>query len=201
LNFNHDASEKVRDSPVPWLCRAECQHISFQPVMALRPCVQRRNLEDSSAARRAPAMVPVRPGAPGEVSRRKKHRIFLENFSRKIRRKWRKIRFCYTGPSAPRQLSRGSNEDDSLDFDDLRDYMEQNISAGQFQKVSYCRIWTIEQFLNEKPDLMNMTPHDLNPALESLPIPVKRLISPGISPQEAVQVNQGHDTYKRQYQD
>jgi hypothetical protein len=32
---------------------------------------------------------------PGEVSRRKKHRIFLENFSRKIRRKWRKILFRY----------------------------------------------------------------------------------------------------------
>ena len=60
--------------------------------------MQQRNLEDSSAARRAPAKVLVRPGAPGEVSRRKKHRIFLEIFSRKIRRKWRKNRFCYPEP-------------------------------------------------------------------------------------------------------
>ncbi len=77
---NLNLNERLRDSPVPWHCRAWCPLISFKAAMALRPCVQQRNLEDSSAARRAPAKLPVRPGAPGEVSRRKKHRIFLENF-------------------------------------------------------------------------------------------------------------------------
>ncbi len=69
-------TERVCDLPVPWHCRAWCQFISFKAAMALRPCVQQRNLEDSSVARRAQAKVPVRPGAPGEVSRTKKHRIF-----------------------------------------------------------------------------------------------------------------------------
>jgi hypothetical protein len=53
INPNLNLNERVRDSPVPWHCRAECQLIGFKAATALRPCVQQRNLEDSSAARRA----------------------------------------------------------------------------------------------------------------------------------------------------
>jgi hypothetical protein len=81
----------VIDSPVPWYCRAQCLLISFKAALALQPCVQRRSLEDSSEAWRAPAKFPVLPGAPGEVSRRKKYRSFLQNIRRKIRHIWRKI--------------------------------------------------------------------------------------------------------------
>ncbi len=51
-------TERLRDSPVPWQCRAWCQQIGFKAAMALRPSVQRRNLEHSNAARGAPAKNP-----------------------------------------------------------------------------------------------------------------------------------------------
>ncbi len=92
---NLNLNEKLRDSPVQWHCRAQCLHIGFKAAMDLRPCVQRRNLEDSSATPRAPAKFPVWPDAPGEVSRSKKYRIFLQIIRRKIRYIWRKIRFRY----------------------------------------------------------------------------------------------------------
>jgi hypothetical protein len=92
---NLNLNERVRDSPVPWHCRAQGQLISFKAAMALRPCVQRRHMEDSSAAWRAPAKLPVRPVGPREVSRRKNYRIFLRFNPRKIRYFRRKIRFRY----------------------------------------------------------------------------------------------------------
>jgi hypothetical protein len=80
ITSNLNLNERVRDSPVPWHCRAECQLVNFKAAMALRPCVQQRNLEDSSAARSFPAKFPVRPGAHGEVSRRKKATDFSREF-------------------------------------------------------------------------------------------------------------------------
>jgi hypothetical protein len=61
LNLN----ERLRDSPVPWHYRAECQLIGFKAAMALR---SRQHVEDSSAVRRAQAKLPVRHGASSEVS-------------------------------------------------------------------------------------------------------------------------------------
>ncbi len=52
------SAERLRYSPVPWNWRARCQHIGFKAAMALPPCEQRRNLEESSAARSAPAKIP-----------------------------------------------------------------------------------------------------------------------------------------------
>jgi hypothetical protein len=52
-------------------------------------------MEDSSAARRATAKLPVRPAGTGEVSRRKNNRIFLRINPRKIRDFRKKIRFRY----------------------------------------------------------------------------------------------------------
>ncbi len=64
-------TERLRDSPVLWHCRARWQHIGFKTATALQTCVLRRNLEVSSAARSAPAKFPVRPGVPSEVSEEK----------------------------------------------------------------------------------------------------------------------------------
>jgi hypothetical protein len=51
-------------------------------------------------------------------------------------------------------------------FDELRDYMDQDIPTGQFPNA---KSGTIAQFLTEMPDWMNMTPEDLNLALKSRP--------------------------------
>jgi hypothetical protein len=72
------------------------------------------------------------------------------------------------GASAPRPPSIDSNEDHEMDFDDQHDYMDQDISAGQFLTA---QSGPIAQFLNGMPDLMNMTPEDINLAVESLPNP------------------------------
>ncbi len=65
-----------------------------------------------------------------------------------------------------------------MDFDDLRDYIHQNVSAGQFPTAES---GPIAQFLTKMPDWMKMTPEDHILALESLPIPLERPIPPGIS--------------------
>jgi hypothetical protein len=86
----------VRDSPVPWYCRAQYLNISsFKAAIAFRPCVQRWDLQDSSAAWRALAKFLVRPGTPVEVSesRRKSTGFYSQN--RKIRYIWREILFRY----------------------------------------------------------------------------------------------------------
>jgi hypothetical protein len=72
-----------------------------------------------------------------------------------------------------------------MDFYDLSDYMDQDISAGQFPTADS---GPIAQFLTEVPDWMNMTQEDLNLALDSLPNSLKGPISPGMSLQEAIQV-------------
>ncbi len=88
LNVN----ERLRDSPVPWHCRARCQLIGFKAAMALRLCVQRRNLEDSSAARRRFQCGPARPAMFPEGN----HSEFSSRVSRKkIRYFSRKNRFRY----------------------------------------------------------------------------------------------------------
>jgi hypothetical protein len=50
------------------------------------------------------------------------------------------------------------------------------------------------------PDWMNVTPEDINLAVESLPIPLKGQIPTGISLQEAIEVNTRHDIHNRQFQ-
>ncbi len=48
----------------------------------------------------------------------------------------------------------------------------------------------LAQFLSGMPEWMNMTPEDINLAVESLPNPSKGHILPGISLQEAIEVNE-----------
>jgi hypothetical protein len=55
-----------------------------------------------------------------------------------------------------------------VDFDDQRDYMDQDIPARQF---SIAQSGPIAQFLNGMPDWMKMNPEDINLAVESLPNP------------------------------
>ncbi len=87
-----------------------------------------------------------------------------------------------------------SNEDSEMDFDNHRENMDQKISAGQFPTAQSERI---AQFLNGMPDWMNMTPEDINLAVESLPNPSEGHILPGISLQEAIEVNVWHHTHDR----
>jgi hypothetical protein len=49
-----------------------------------------------------------------------------------------------------------------MDFDDQRDYMAQDTPSGQFHTA---------QSGPGMPDWMNMTPEDINLAVESLPNP------------------------------
>ncbi len=93
----------------------------------------------------------------------------------------------YTGPSLPRPPSSDSNEDREMDWDDHRDYKDQDIPAGQFPTADP---GPIHQFLSGIPDWLNFNPEDLDRALESIPIPLKGPISTGISLQEAIEVKQ-----------
>ena len=90
-----------------------------------------------------------------------------------------------TGPSFPRPPSIDSNEDREMDFDDHRDFMDQDILAGD---LPTSQPGPIHQFLTGMPDLMNMSTEDLNIALENMPIPLEGPVPPGISLQEAIQV-------------
>jgi hypothetical protein len=103
----------------------------------------------------------------------------------------------YTGPSVPRPPSSDSSEDREIDFHDHRDFMDQDISAGQFPTADP---GPIHHFLSGIPDWMNINQADLDRVLESLPIPLKGPIPPGISLEEAIQVNQRHNIHKRQHQ-
>ncbi len=53
----------------------------------------------------------------------------------------------------------------------------------------------IYQFLSGIPDWLNFNPEDLDRALESLPIPLKGPIPPGISLQDAIEVKQWHNIH------
>jgi hypothetical protein len=72
-----------------------------------------------------------------------------------------------TGASVPRPPSIESNEDREMDLNNHNDNMDQDIPAWQFPTA---QSGPIAQFLNGMPDWMNMTPEDINLAVESLPI-------------------------------
>ena len=121
-------------------------------------------------------------------------RVFLERPQYRIRYRIR-YRYRYvisgsnTGHSIPRPPSHDSNEDREMDFDDQRDYMDQDDPAGQFTTVDP---GPIHQFLSGIPDWLNFNPDDLDRALESLPIPLKGPNPPRISLQDAIEVKQWH---------
>jgi hypothetical protein len=79
-----------------------------------------------------------------------------------------------------------SNEDREMVFNNHCDNMDQDIPAGQFPTAQY---GPIAQFLNGMPDWMNMTPEDINLAVESLPNTSEGHILPGILLQ-AIEVNE-----------
>jgi hypothetical protein len=70
-----------------------------------------------------------------------------------------------------------------MDYDNHRDYINQDIPSGQFPTS---QSGPITQFLNGMPDWMNMTPEEINLAVERLPNPSEghNLLVPGISLQE-----------------
>jgi hypothetical protein len=102
------------------------------------------------------------------------------------------IRGSCTGPSLPRPPSIDSNEDREIDFDDHRDFMDQDDPAGQFPTADP---GPIHQFLSAIPDWLNFNPEDLDRALESLPIPLKGPVPPGISLQDTIEVKQWHNIH------
>ncbi len=65
--------------------------------------------------------------------------------------------------------------------------------------VPYCQIWTNCTILDRHHDTRYQIPEDLKLALVSLSIPIEGPVSLGVSLQEAIQVNQRHETQKRQY--
>ncbi len=79
-----------------------------------------------------------------------------------------------------------------MDFDDHRDFMDQDDPAGQFPTVNP---GPIHQFLSGIPDWLNFNPEDLDWALESLSIPLKGPSPPGISLQDAIEVKQWHNIH------
>ncbi len=85
--------------------------------------------------------------------------------------------------NVPRPQSVDSNEDRVMDFDNQRDYMDQDVPVGQ---VPTADPGPPHHFLSGIPDWMNINQEGLNLALESLPIPLKGPIPPGISLQEAI---------------
>ncbi len=74
-----------------------------------------------------------------------------------------------------------------MDFDHHRDFMDQDNPAEQFPTADPGPIY---QFLSGIPDWLSYNQEDLDLALDSLPIPLKGPIPPGISLQEAIQVKQ-----------
>ncbi len=104
-----------------------------------------------------------------------------------------------TGPNVPRPTSRDRSEEREMDFDEQRDYMDQDVPVGQFPTAEP---GPIHQNLTVMPDWMNLNTEDINLALESLPIPLSNPlqghVSPGISLQGAIQVNQKHEIHKTQ---
>jgi hypothetical protein len=84
-----------------------------------------------------------------------------------------------------------------MDFDDHRDFMDQDVPAGQFPTADP---GPIHQYLSGIPDWLNFNPEDLDWALESLPIPLKGPSPPGISRQDASEVKQWHNIHIRQNQ-
>jgi hypothetical protein len=102
-----------------------------------------------------------------------------------------------TGTSVPGPKSIDSDEDCEMDFNNHLDNTDQDIPAGQFPNA---KSGPIAQFLNGMPDWMNMTSEDIHLIVESIPNPLEGHILPGISRQEAIKVNEGHQTHDRHYQ-
>jgi hypothetical protein len=71
----------------------------------------------------------------------------------------------YTGPSLPRPPSIDSNEDREMHFDDHRDFMVQDVPAGQFPTADP---GPIHQLLSGIPDWLNFDPEDLDRAFPFL---------------------------------
>jgi hypothetical protein len=69
----------------------------------------------------------------------------------------------YTGPSLPHPPSSDSNEDSEMDFDDHRDFMDQDDPAEKFTTVDP---GPIHQFLSGIPDWLNFNPEDLDRAMD-----------------------------------
>ena len=67
--------------------------------------------------------------------------------------------------------------------------MDQDIPAGQFLTA---QSGPNAQFLYGMPEWMNMTPEDINLAVESLPNPSEGHILPWISLQEARELNESY---------
>jgi hypothetical protein len=76
------------------------------------------------------------------------------------------------------------------------DYMDQEIPARKFLTA---HAGPIAQFLSGMPDWTNMTPEDISLAVESFPNPSEGHIIPGISLQEAIEVNEWHTIHDRHY--
>ncbi len=68
-----------------------------------------------------------------------------------------------TGAGVPRLPSIESNKDHEMDFNHNSDNMDQDISAGKFLTA---HSGTTAPFMNGIPDWMNMTPEDINQALD-----------------------------------
>ena len=99
-----------------------------------------------------------------------------------------------TGASVSRPQSIDSNEDREMDSNNHNDNMDQHIPAWQFPTA---QSGPFAQFSNDMPDWMNMTPEDINLAVESLPNPSEGHILPGISLQEATEANAWHHIHDR----
>jgi hypothetical protein len=87
-----------------------------------------------------------------------------------------------------------------MDFNQHSDNMDQEIPAGKFLTA---QPGTTARFMNGMPAWMNMTPEDINLAVESLPNPSELRIGyfllPGISLQKAIEVNEGHRIHEKYY--
>jgi hypothetical protein len=89
-----------------------------------------------------------------------------------------------------------------MDFDDHRDFMDQDVPAGQFPTADP---GPIREFLSGISDWLNFNPEDLDRALESLPISLKGIslkgpFPPGISLQDAIEVKQWQNINIGQHQ-
>ncbi len=104
-----------------------------------------------------------------------------------------------TGASVPRTPSIDSNEGREMDLNNHNDNMDQDIPAWQ---VPTALSGPIAQFLNGMPDWMNMTPEDINLAVdsESLPNPSEGHVLPGILLQGVIEANAWRHIHDRHYQ-
>jgi hypothetical protein len=101
-----------------------------------------------------------------------------------------------TGARVPCPQLIDSNEDREMYFYHRHDNMDKDISARRFPTA---QSGPIAQFLNGMPDWMNMTPKDINLAVENLPNPSEGHILPGILLQETIEVNEWHHIHDRHY--